>query len=67
MVTAIWHKEKCIFLQTFVKYLRYIVDANEVHTSAAKLEAIQKAPDPYNVSELQKHFQATKLLYKIPF
>ena len=46
-------KEKCTFLQTSVDYLGYVVDANGVHTSAAKLEAIQKAPEPQNVSELR--------------
>ena len=45
-------KEKCTFLQTSVEYLGYVVDANGVHTSAAKLEAIQKAPEAQNVSEL---------------
>ena len=46
-------KEKCTFLQTSVEYLGYVVDANGVHTTAAKLEAIQKAPEPQNVSELR--------------
>ena len=33
-------KEKCTYVQTSVEYLGYVVDANGVHTSAAKLEAI---------------------------
>ena len=46
-------KEKCAFLQNAVEYLGFIIDAEGVHTALAKLEAIQKAPEPKNVSELR--------------
>ena len=46
-------KEKCAFLQNAVEYLGFIIDAEGVHTAPAKLEAIQKAPEPKNVSELR--------------
>ena len=46
-------KEKCAFLQSSVEYLGYVIDTKGVHTSPTKLEAIKKAPEPKNVSELR--------------
>ena len=46
-------KEKCSFLQTSAEYLGFVIDAEGVHTSPTKLEAIQNAPEPRNVNELR--------------
>jgi len=46
-------KEKCSFLQNSVEYLGFLIDAKGVHTATAKVDAIQNAPEPKNVSELR--------------
>ena len=46
-------KAKCSFMKDKVKYLGCRVDAEGLHTTTDKLEAIQKAPVPKNVQELQ--------------
>ena len=40
-------------MQSSVKYLGHIIDAKGLHPLASKLEAIQNAPAPTNVNELQ--------------
>ena len=47
--------EKCSFLKRSVEYLGYIVDADGLHATPAKVEAtcITKAPEPRNVQELR--------------
>ena len=42
----------CIF-QREVEYLGYQIDANGVHTAPSKLQAIQQAPSPRNITELK--------------
>ena len=46
-------KSKCKFMETAVEYLGHRVDAEGLHTTTEKLEAITKAPAPKNVWELR--------------
>ena len=46
-------REKCAFLQNSVEYLGHRLDAQGVHASSSKVEAIQQAPAPKNVMELR--------------
>ena len=41
-------KTKCKFMQQSVQYLRYTVDAQGLHTSPDKIQAIKEAPQPKN-------------------
>ena len=45
-------KEKCFLLQPSVKYLGYIIDAEGLHATPEKVNAIVSAPEPRNVQEL---------------
>ena len=44
-------KSKCKFMETAVEYLGHRVDAEGLHTTTEKLEAITKAPAPKNVRD----------------
>lgn len=46
-------KEKCKFLSESVEFLGYRIDAEGRHPLKAKVEAIQNAPIPKNVSEVR--------------
>ena len=46
-------REKCMFLQTSVEYLGYLIDAEGLHATPQKIEAIVSAPMPQNVQELR--------------
>ena len=46
-------KDKCLLAESSVKYLGHIIDAKGLHPLASKVEAIQNAPAPTNVNELQ--------------
>ena len=46
-------KEKCKFMAASVEYLGHKVDANGIHTSDHKVEAIQQAPIPKNTKQLK--------------
>ena len=46
-------KDKCLLAESSVKYLGHIIDAKVLHPLASKVEAIQNAPAPTNVNELQ--------------
>ena len=46
-------KAKCNFMQMSVEYLGHRVDAEGLHTTPDKLEAVVKAPAPKNVQELR--------------
>ena len=46
-------QSKCAFLKPSVEYLGHRVDATGLHTTASKVEAVQKAPPPQNVQELR--------------
>lgn len=45
--------EKCSFLQESVKYLGHKIDADGIHPTVEKVEAILKAPNPSCVKELR--------------
>ena len=44
--------EKCSFIQDSVDYLGHHIDAQGVHSSTSKVEAITRAPSLKNVTEL---------------
>ena len=44
---------KCAFFQREVEYLGYRIDASGIHTAPSKLQAIQQAPSPRNITELR--------------
>ena len=46
-------RSKCSFLCDSVEYLGHRVDANGLHTTDRKVEAVKKAPLPKNVQELR--------------
>ena len=46
-------KSKCEFMGTSVEYLGRHIDVEDLHTTAEKLAAIQKAPPPRNEHELR--------------
>ena len=45
-------RAKCVFMQPAVEYLGHKVDAQGLHTTDKKVEAVLKAPQPKNVTEL---------------
>ena len=46
-------KSKCSFLQPSVQYLGFKIDANGLHPTPDKVEAIMNAPAPKNIKQLQ--------------
>ena len=46
-------RSKCSFMQTSVTYLGHQIDARGIHTTAEKVETVQQAPAPKNVTELR--------------
>ena len=46
-------EEKCYIWQSSVDYLGNHIDAQGIHVASAKVDALQKAPAPHNVSELR--------------
>ncbi len=48
-------KSKCAFMADSVTYLGHKIDANGLHPVEKKLEAVQRAPKPHNVSELKSY------------
>lgn len=46
-------KSKCVFASTSLDYLGHVIDSTGLHPSKAKVEAIQGAPTPTNLSELK--------------
>ena len=46
-------RAKCAFMQPAVEYLGHKVDAQGLHTTDKKVEAVLKAPQPKNVTELR--------------
>ena len=47
--------DKCRFLQDSVEYLGHKIDAQGLHTTDSKLQAIREAPPPTNVQELRAY------------
>ena len=48
-------KNKCHFMVPSVTYLGYRIDTEGLHPVKEKVEAVQKAPKPHNVSELKSY------------
>ena len=48
-------KSKCVLMADSVTYLGHRIDANGLHPVKKKLEAVQRAPKPCNVSELKSY------------
>ena len=46
-------QDKCKFLQYSVEYLGHKIDAEGIHATTEKMDAVMKAPIPRNVSELR--------------
>lgn len=46
-------KDKCVFFQSEISYLGYIIDKNGIRKNPVKVNAIMQAAAPKNVSELQ--------------
>ena len=46
-------KEKCHFMRPSVEYLGHCIDADGLHATPEKLEAVVKAPEPTNAQELR--------------
>ena len=47
------NKTKCEFLLPKVEYLGHLIDGNGLHPTKEKVNAIQEAPQPHNVTELR--------------
>ena len=47
------NKEKCCFLTTSVQYLGHRIDANGIHATGEKLDAVLMAPVPSSVPQLR--------------
>ena len=48
-------KNKCIFMAKSVQYLGHIIDGEGLRPMSNKIEAVQKAPSPQNVSKLKSY------------
>ena len=48
-------KDKCVFLAPSVVYLGHRIDEQGLHHVAEKLQELQEAPRPTNVSELKSY------------
>ena len=48
-------RDKCFFFQKEVDYLGYKIDANGLHPTEKKLQAIRDAPAPKNTAELKSY------------
>ena len=46
-------RDKCSFLQSKIEYLGHVIDAEGLHPSQEKINAIKHAPRPKNVSQLK--------------
>ena len=53
------NKDKCKFRKTKVEYLGHVFDREGLHPSAEKVNAIQEAPKPKDVSELRSFLGIT--------
>ena len=48
-------RHQCIFMAPSVSYLVYVIDAQGLHPQPDKIEAIEDAPKPKNVTELKSY------------
>ena len=46
-------REKCFFLRDRIEYLGHIIDAQGLHPTEEKVQAVKNAPQPKNVAELR--------------
>ena len=46
-------REKCFFLRDRIEYLGHIIDAQGLHPTEEKIQAVKNAPQPKNVAELR--------------
>ena len=46
---------KCEFMSPFVTYLSHCIDAQGLHPTSDKVDAIQKAPTPKNLTQLRAY------------
>ena len=46
-------REKRVFMVKSVSYLRYIIDSHGLHTTQGKVDTIQEAPSPKNLTQLK--------------
>ncbi len=56
-------KEKCYFMWQSVQYLGHRIDAEGLHATDDKLDAIVKAPTPKNITELRSFSWPYRLLW----
>ena len=49
------NRRKCLFLQPSVTYLGYRIDAEGLHPTECKIQAINNAPRPQNLTELKSY------------
>ena len=56
---------KWVFMATSVEYLGFHIDSSGLHASSKKVEAIQAAPQPQNVSQLRSFLKLVN--YYSPF
>ena len=49
------HKAKCKFMQPSVSYLGHKIDQQGLHPLKEKVQAVQDAPSPKNVTELKSY------------
>ena len=48
-------KEKCVFMAKSVSYLGHIIDFQGLHPTQDKVDAIQEAPSPKNLTQLKDY------------
>ncbi len=48
-------QDKCVFMAPSVSFLGYQIDADGIHPLKDKVEAIEAAPTPTNVTELKSY------------
>ena len=53
-------KDKCVFKDSSVTYLGHRSDAEGVHPTPEKIEAIERAPNPSNVTQLKSYLGLLK-------
>ena len=46
-------KSKCVFRQSIIEYLGYVVEAKGVRPNPSKIAAIDKWPEPVSLKQLQ--------------
>lgn len=60
------NQQKCKFFESKVQYLGHEIDEQRLYPSVPKVEAIVKAPNPSNLTELKAFLRYAELLRAIP-